>query len=44
MKRVFGGSASSLMAKALSVKGVSKEDSEKIQKLLEEMEKGHDKP
>ncbi len=39
MQRVFGGSASSLMARALSVKGASKKDTEKIQKLLEEMEK-----
>jgi BlaI family transcriptional regulator, penicillinase repressor len=44
MQRVFGGSASSLMAKALSVKGVSKKDSEKIQQLLEEMEENRDKP
>lgn len=38
MQRVFGGSASSLMARALSVKGASKKDREKIQNLLEEME------
>ncbi len=43
MQRVFGGSALSLMSKALSAKGASKEDMEKVQKLLKEMETGHDK-
>jgi BlaI family transcriptional regulator, penicillinase repressor len=44
MQRVFGGSALSLMNKALSVKGASKKDMEKVQKLLKEMEMGHEKP
>jgi BlaI family transcriptional regulator, penicillinase repressor len=42
MKRVFGGSALSLMTRALAVKGASKKDTEKIQKLLKEMEMDHD--
>ena len=42
MKRVFGGSALSLMTRALAVKGASKKDTEKIRKLLGEMEMGHD--
>jgi BlaI family transcriptional regulator, penicillinase repressor len=42
MKRVFGGSALSLMTRALAVKGASKKDTEKIQKLLGEMEMDHD--
>ncbi len=42
MEKVFGGSALSLMTRALAAKGASKKDSEKIQKLLEEMEKDHD--
>ena len=44
MQRVFGGSALSLMTKALSAKGTSKEDMKKVQELLKEMETGHDKP
>lgn len=44
MQRVFGGSALSLMTKALSAKGASKEDMKKVQELLKEMELGHDKP
>lgn len=44
MQRVFGGSALSLMTKALSAKGASKKDMEKVEKLLKEMEMGHDKP
>lgn len=42
MKRVFGGSALSLMTRALAVKGASKKDTEKIRKLLGEMEMDHD--
>lgn len=42
MKRVFGGSALSLMTRALAVKGASKKDTEKIRKLLEEMEMDND--
>jgi BlaI family transcriptional regulator, penicillinase repressor len=42
MKRVFGGSALSLMTRALAVKGASKKDTEKIQKLLGEMEMDND--
>ncbi len=43
MKRVFGGSALSLMTRALAAKGASKKDTEKIQKLLKEMEKDNDR-
>jgi BlaI family transcriptional regulator, penicillinase repressor len=42
MKRVFGGSALSLMTRALAVKGASEKDTKKIQKLLGEMEMDHD--
>ena len=43
MERIFGGSALSLMTRALAAKGASKKDTQKIEKLLEEMEKDHDK-
>ena len=42
MDGMFGGSAMRLVTRALSVKGASREESEKIRALLEEMEREDD--
>ncbi len=42
MDGVFGGSAMRLVTRALSVRGTSQEERQKIRQLLQEMEGGHD--